>query len=218
MKQKTDEWFQARLGKVTASNLHKVLSKGRGTTQRNYLMQLVCETLTGRREEIKTNQAIERGIALEPQARARYYLNEFDVTVTEVGFIPHPSIALFGASPDGLVNDDGLIEIKCPNTTTHIETIVTGKPKYEYLLQMHGQMMCTGRNWCDFVSYDDRLPPNLAYYKIRIIKDDNLVNEIEQAVQAFIEKLKSEINKINQKAEATWQTTTSVTLPDASAN
>ncbi|SPP31590.1 hypothetical protein ARAF_0724 [Arsenophonus endosymbiont of Aleurodicus floccissimus] len=165
-------------------------------------MQLVCETLTGQREDMKTNQAIERGIALEPQARARYCLNESDVTVTEVGFIPHPTIALFGASPDGLVNDNGLIEIKCPNTTTHLETLITRKPKHEYLLQMQGQMMCTGRNWCDFVSYDDRFPPNFAYYKIRIIKDDKLVNEIEQAVKTFIEKLKSEINNIHHYMEA----------------
>ncbi|MFS1537664.1 MAG: YqaJ viral recombinase family protein [Candidatus Phlomobacter fragariae] len=134
----------------------------------------------------------------------------------KTGFVPHPTIELFGANPDGLVNDDGLIEIKCPNTTTHIETIITGKPKYEYLLQMHGQMMCTGRNWCDFISYDDRLPPNLAYYKIRIIKDDKLVNKIEQTVQRFINKLKSEINSINKHVEAPWQTRTSVTLPVAS--
>jgi len=165
---------------------------------------------------MKTNPAIERGIALEPQARARYCLNEFDVTVTEVGFITHPTIALFGASPDGLVNDDGLIEIKCPNATTHLNTLITGKPKHEYLLQMQGQMMCTGRSWCDFVSYDDRFPPNLAYYKIRIIKDDNLVNEIEQAVKTFIEKLESEINNIHHYMEAPWQTRTNVTLPDAS--
>ncbi|WP_338078290.1 lambda exonuclease family protein [Arsenophonus endosymbiont of Bemisia tabaci] len=136
-------------------------------------------------------------MGLEPEARERYCLNEFEVTVTEVGFIPHPTIELFGASPDGLVNDDGLIEIKCPNTTTHLDTLITGKLKHEYLLQMQGQMMCTGKSWCDFVSYDDRLPPNLSYYKIRIIKDDKLVNEIEQAVKTFIEKLKSEINKIN---------------------
>ncbi|WP_238149249.1 lambda exonuclease family protein [Arsenophonus endosymbiont of Aleurodicus floccissimus] len=160
-----------------------MLSKGKGTTQRNYLMQLVYETLTGDDEKkLKPISPLNEGLTSSLKPEHDIALMSLMSTVTEVGFIFHPTIALFGASPDGLVNDDGLIEIKCPNTTTHIETIDTGKPKYKYLLQMHGQMMCTGRNWCDFVSYDDRLPPNLAYYKTRIIKDDDLVNEIEQAV------------------------------------
>ncbi|MDO1698239.1 YqaJ viral recombinase family protein, partial [Escherichia coli] len=121
---------------------------------------------------------------------------------TETGFIPHPSIEGFGASPDGLVDEDGLIEIKCPNTATHLETLRTGKPKTEYLLQMHGQMMCTGRKWCDFVSYDNRLPANLAYFKTRIVFNDELAQEIEQEVRKFLNELKEEIEKLTKYAEA----------------
>lgn len=193
MEQRTDEWFAARLGKVTASNIAKVMAKGGGATRKNYMAQLVCETLTGQKEETFKSASMERGNELEAVAREMYCLNEFDATVTETGFILHPTIELFGASPDGLVNDDGLIEIKCPNTATHIETIKTGKPKREYLLQMHGQMMCTGRRWCDFVSYDNRLPENLAYFKTRIVFDEGLASEIETGIREFTKELREEI-------------------------
>ncbi|MGJ5654956.1 lambda exonuclease family protein, partial [Morganella morganii] len=157
------------------------------------MAQLVCETLTGQKEETFKSASMERGNELEAVAREMYCLNEFDATVTETGFIQHPTIELFGASPDGLVNDDGLIEIKCPNTATHIETIKTGKPKREYILQMHGQMMCTGRRWCDFVSYDNRLPENLAYFKTRIVFDEVLASEIETEIREFTKELREEI-------------------------
>ncbi len=198
MEQRTDEWFAARLGKVTASNIAKVMAKGSGATRKNYIAKLVCETLTGQKEETFKSASMERGNELEAVAREMYCLNEFDATVTETGFILHPTIELFGASPDGLVNDDGLIEIKCPNTATHIETIKTGKPKREYLLQMHGQMMCTGRRWCDFVSYDNRLPENLAYFKTRIVFDEVLASEIETEIREFTKELREEIEFLTQ--------------------
>nr|WP_249743634.1 lambda exonuclease family protein [Providencia rettgeri] len=202
VEQRTDEWYAARLGCVTASNLSKVMAKGSGATRRNYMAQLICETLTGQKEESFKSASMERGNELEEVAREMYCLNEFDATVTETGFIPHPSIEGFGASPDGLVDEDGLIEIKCPNTATHLETLRTGKPKTEYLLQMHGQMMCTGRKWCDFVSYDNRLPVNLAYFKTRIVFNDELAQEIEQEVRKFLNELKEEIEKLTKYAEA----------------
>ncbi|WP_084764966.1 lambda exonuclease family protein [Tatumella sp. UCD-D_suzukii] len=157
MLQRSPDWFAARCGRITASRLADVMAKtksGYSASRKNYMMELICQRLTGKCEPGFTSGPMMRGTELEPLAREMYVLNQFDAEVTEVGFIPHPAIEWFGASPDGLVNDDGLIEIKCPNTATHIETMRTGKPKREYILQMHAQMMCTGRNWCDFVSFD----------------------------------------------------------------
>ncbi|MDF7681878.1 YqaJ viral recombinase family protein [Enterobacteriaceae bacterium ESL0689] len=199
--QRTPEWFAARCGKVTASRLGDIMAKtksGYSASRQNYMAELICQRLTGKREESYSNAAMQRGTELEPVARELYSLNEFDAVITEVGLIDHPVIAGFGASPDGLVNDDGLIEIKCPNTWTHLQTLKTEEPKRQYLLQMHGQMMCTGRKWCDFVSYDDRLPPDLSYFKKKIYFDDELGKEIESEVTKFLMELEKEINEIKQ--------------------
>ncbi|QZN97321.1 lambda exonuclease family protein [Symbiopectobacterium purcellii] len=199
MQQRSDEWFSARCGNVTASRLSDVMAKtksGYATSRQNYMAELICQRLTGKVEASYSNAAMQRGTELEPVAREMYLLNQFDAEVTEVGFIPHPDIAGFGASPDGLVGCDGLIEIKCPNTWTHLETIKTGKPKQQYLLQMHAQMMCTGRKWCDLVSYDDRLPPDLAYYQLRIHQEDKLVAEIGEALRQFLAELERELEVI----------------------
>ncbi|EAY4972844.1 YqaJ viral recombinase family protein [Salmonella enterica subsp. enterica] len=205
MEQRTDAWYQARLGKVTASRLADVMAKtksGYAASRQNYMAELICQRLTGKPEEEFTNAAMMRGTELEPVAREMYALNEFDAVISEVGLIDHPTIAGFAASPDGLVNDDGLIEIKCPNTWTHLQTLKTGVPKRQYLLQMHAQMMCTGRKWCDFVSFDDRLPPELAYFKTRINFDEVLAEEIEQEVVKFLTELETEIQNITHQESA----------------
>lgn len=205
MEQRTDAWYQARLGKVTASRLADVMAKtksGYAASRQNYMAELICQRLTGKPEEGFTNAAMMRGTELEPVAREMYALNEFDAVISEVGLIDHPTIAGFAASPDGLVNDDGLIEIKCPNTWTHLQTLKTGVPKRQYLLQMHAQMMCTGRKWCDFVSFDDRLPPELAYFKTRINFDEVLAEEIEQEVVKFLTELETEIQNITHQESA----------------
>ena len=200
--QRTDDWFSDRLGKVTASRVSDIMSKtktGYSASRKNYMAQLICERLTGRISESVTNAAMQRGTDLEPVAREIYILNQFDVTVKEVGFIHHPTISYFGASPDGLVNDDGLIEIKCPNTWTHLEFRKTKKPKPEYILQMQTQMMCTGRKWCDFVSFDDRLDDNLNFECIRINYDEKLAKEIEREVINFLNELNKEIELITKQ-------------------
>ncbi|EAR2619360.1 YqaJ viral recombinase family protein, partial [Salmonella enterica subsp. enterica serovar Sandiego] len=199
------EWFAARCGKVTASRLYDVMARtksGYAASRQNYMAELICQRLTGKPEEGFTNAAMMRGTELEPVAREMYALNEFDAVISEVGLIDHPTIAGFAASPDGLVNDDGLIEIKCPNTWTHLQTLKTGVPKRQYLLQMHAQMMCTGRKWCDFVSFDDRLPPELAYFKTRINFDEVLAEEIEQEVVKFLTELETEIQNITHQESA----------------
>lgn len=202
VEQRTKDWFSARLGKVTASRVSDVIAKtksGYSSGRKNYMAQLICERLTGQPAESYTNTAMQRGTELEPVAREIYILNQFDVTVNEVGFIPHPTINHFGASPDGLVNDDGLIEIKCPNTWTHLEFRKTEKPKREYILQMQVQMMCTDRKWCDFVSFDDRLPDDLSYKCVRINYDKTLAKEIETEVIKFLGELDKEIELITKE-------------------
>lgn len=205
MEQRSPEWFAARCGKVTASRLYDVMARtksGYAASRQNYMAELICQRLTGKPEEGFTNAAMMRGTELEPVAREMYALNEFDAVISVVGLIDHPTIAGFAASPDGLVNDDGLIEIKCPNTWTHLQTLKTGVPKRQYLLQMHAQMMCTGRKWCDFVSFDDRLPPELAYFKTRINFDEVLAEEIEQEVVKFLTELEIEIQNITHQESA----------------
>ncbi|SUH65143.1 Integration, recombination (Phage or Prophage) [Salmonella enterica subsp. enterica serovar Madelia] len=205
MLQRSPEWFAARCGKVTSSRLYDVMARtksGYAASRQNYMAELICQRLTGKPEEGFTNAAMMRGTELEPVAREMYALNEFDAVISEVGLIDHPTIAGFAASPDGLVNDDGLIEIKCPNTWTHLQTLKTGVPKRQYLLQMHAQMMCTGRKWCDFVSFDDRLPPELAYFKTRINFDEVLAEEIEQEVVKFLTELETEIQNITHQDSA----------------
>ena len=162
MQQRSDAWFSARLGKVTASRIGDLMAKtksGPSKSRENYKMQLLCERLTWRKEEGFTSAAMQRGTDLEPIARSAYEVDN-GVMVIETGFVPCPGIEMAGASPDGLVGEDGLVEIKCMNTAQHVEFLRTNKIDSGYELQMLFQMICTGRAWCDFVSFDDRLQLN----------------------------------------------------------
>ena len=200
MKQGTDEWRNARLGKVTASRIADIMGKtktGYKAARKNYMAQLICERLTGKAEEDFKSAPMQRGNDLEPVARAVYII-ETGRDVEETGMVEHLTIAMSGASPDGLVDSDGLIEIKCPNTATHIDFLRSGEPKPEYMLQMLWQMACTGRQWCDFVSYDDRLPEHLAYRCIRIERDNDKIAEIEAEVIAFLAELNEQINQLEK--------------------
>jgi len=189
--QRTEEWFAARLGKVTASKVSDVMAKtksGYAATRTNYMMTLLCERLTGKREDFYVNAAMQRGTDLEPNARSVYEA-ESGLLVSETGLVIHQNIENFGASPDGLVGSDGLLEIKCPNTATHIEFLRTGKPDNKYQWQMLAQMACTGRQWCDFVSYDDRLPFALQYSCIRFERDNSRIAEMESEIIKFLAEL-----------------------------
>jgi putative phage-type endonuclease len=203
MKQGSEEWFAARLGKVTASRVADVMAKTAkkeyAAARQNYLAELLCERLTGKREDKFVNSAMARGTEKEPEARALYMLNSGEL-VEEAGFVVHPEMPTeFGISPDGLVGDDGLLEIKCPNTWTHIQTIETGEPKKEYFIQMQAQMACTGRKWCDFVSFDDRLPPEFAYFKKRIPRDDAFIAQMMGEIKEFLADLNETIYLLKQK-------------------
>lgn len=203
IEQGTPEWFASRLGKVTASRVADIVAKtksGYSTSRANYMAQLVVERLTGVKFETFTNAAMEWGTQTEPLARAAYEVKN-GVMVDETGLVDHPTIPMSGASPDGLVGDDGLIEIKCPNTATHIDTVLSGDADKRYLCQMQWQLAVTGRKWCDFVSYDPRMPDNLKLFIKRVERDDELIKELESEVVKFIQELDEKVEKLKSIKE-----------------
>lgn len=199
MEQRTNEWLEARLGKVTASKIADVMAGGRGVTRENYLNDLITETLIGPQENY-TNSYMEWGIEHEPKARLMYQLLTGE-TVEEVGFIDHPSIKLAGASPDGLVGDDGLVEIKCPASKTHNQFLLDQKIPKKYDLQMLWQMECTERKWCDFVSYDPRFPDPLKMVIKRVRFDEEKAVQVREKVLEFIGELESKLAQIQNLTE-----------------
>jgi putative phage-type endonuclease len=195
IEQRTEEWFKQRLGKVTASAISNVIAKtktGVSASRENYSTQLTLERLTGQQAEFYTNAAMEWGTATEPQARSAYELYR-EVFVDVVGFIDHPIIAMSGASPDGFVGEDGLVEIKCPESKTQMETLLSEKVPTKYMPQMQWQMACTGRKWCDFVSYDPRMPENLQIFVQRVERNDVYIKMLEEEVRVFIEEIDQKI-------------------------
>lgn len=200
MEQRTDEWFQARLGKVTASRICDALAATSTAAYQNYQAQLIAERLTGEPYESHVTSAMQWGIEKEEDARSLY---EFmcDQDVLDIGFIDHPVIAHAGASPDGIIGTDGQIEIKCPNTATHIKTLTTQKIEKKYRNQMTWQMACTQRSWCDFVSYDPRLPAEYNLCVIRFECDEEQVKEMELAVRQFLCSLDDKISQITATME-----------------
>lgn len=200
IEQGSNAWKQLRLGKVTASRIADVMSKtksGYGAGRKNYMTQLMIERLTGTVEEGYTNAAMLWGVDVEPQAGDAYE-SYTGVLVAKASYYPHPAIERSGASPDGLVGEDGLIEIKCPNTATHIKTLLGAPIDRKYLLQMQWQMACTDRQWCDFVSFDPRMPEELQYNCRRVERDDDLIAEISQEVQAFLIELDYMVVELNK--------------------
>lgn len=195
------EWKAIRCGKVTASRVADVIAKtktGYGASRANYAAELVAERLTGVVIEGYTNAAMQHGTATEPEARAAYEFRT-DATVIEVGFVEHPNLNFSGASPDGLVGEDGLVEIKCPITATHIETLLTGKVPAKYETQMLWQMACSGRKWCDYVSYDPRLPESMRLFVKRLHRDDKRIEEITGEVMLFLNEINETVAKLTEK-------------------
>lgn len=198
LQQGSPEWIAARVGSLGASRVAEALAKtktGWGASRANLLAELVAERLTGAAAAGFTNAAMQWGNDKEPEARSAY---EFmaDVDVALVGIVRHPSIAGTHASPDGLVGDDGLVEIKCPNTATHIETLLSQKVPAKYVTQMLWQMACTGRRWCDFVSYDPRMPEAMRLFVRRVERDDAAVAQLEADVTAFLSELDAKVAEL----------------------
>jgi len=198
--QGSTEWFALRLGKVTASRVADIVAKtktGYSTSRANYAAQLVAERLTGAVQESYTNGAMQHGIETEPEARAAYEFYSGN-TVVEVGFLSHPVIAMAGASPDGVVGE-GLVEIKCPNTATHIETLRGASVPSKYVSQIQWQMACTGSKWCDFVSYDNRMPEAMRLFIHRVDRDDKRIDELEAEVLRFLAEVDATVADLQRR-------------------
>ena len=196
IEQGTEAWLQLRLGKVTASRVADIMAKtktGVSASRGNYLIELALQRVTGNIELMYTNDAMAWGTATEPQARVAYEVKTGNF-VDQIAFVEHPTIEWFGCSPDGLVGNDGLIEIKCPNSATHWATIKDGKPPNKYVIQMQTQMACTNRQWCDFVSFDPRMPERSQLFICRVERDQTMIDEIEIEVMKFLSEVESEVN------------------------
>lgn len=202
IEQGSADWRSLRVGKVTASKIADVMAKlksgGEAAGVKNYRAQLVCERLTGVAEESYCNGAMQRGIEMEPLARECY---EFFTgnRVEQVAFIDHPTIPMSGMSPDGMIGEEGLVEIKCPNSATHIEYLLAGTPPSQYIPQMMWQMACSGRLWCDFVSYDNRLPEEMQLFIARLHRDDEMIKVMESAVIEFNASVEKTISDLRAR-------------------
>ncbi|AUR11182.1 putative phage-type endonuclease [Phaeobacter inhibens] len=196
-----DEWHQMRLGKVTASKVNDAMMDKSKAGYQNYRAQLVCERLTGRTTETFKSAAMDQGNETEPQARAMYTMTTGQM-VEQVAFADHPAISMAGASPDGLVGELGLVEIKCPQPTEHIRVLTGGAIKKAYREQMQWQMACTGREWCDFVSFCPDLPDDLALHILRIDADPEAIRDMETAVRAFLRDVEAMTRRLTEKAAA----------------
>jgi putative phage-type endonuclease len=193
--QGSDAWKALRLGKATASRIADIIAKtksGYSTSRTNYMAELIAERLTGNVAESYTNTAMQCGTEKEPEALTAY---EFltNAEIERVAFVDHPTIAMSGASPDGLAGRDGLVEVKCPNTATHLETLLGGIVPAKYLTQMQWQMACTGRVWCDFCSFDPRMPEEMRLFVQRVPRDGAMIARLETEVSAFLAELDEKV-------------------------
>ena len=196
--QGTEEWRKERAGKATGSCFDKVMAKiktGEAKTRIDYRIQLVTERLTGVPQEGYINADMQRGIDLEPEARMAYEAVR-GVVVEEVGFVDHPKIKMSGASPDGLIGADGMVQIKCPKSTTHLTWMEAGVVPTEHFTQMQGEMAVTGRAWSDFVSYDNRFPEGLQLFIVRVPRDDAYIKDLETEVRVFLAGVDSMVERL----------------------
>lgn len=201
-KQRTDEWFKARYGWATASRLGDLMAKtktGESASRAKYKAQVICERLTNQPYSSGYNSAaMQRGTEKEPVAIQAYEVLKL-CEVKPASFVKHPTIDYAGASPDGFVGEHGLIEVKNPESHTHWNTLQKQKIDKRYMLQMQFQMACTERLWCDFVSFDDRFPPEFAIFVKRVDRDDNMIKNIEQEVIKFLDEVQQEIDQAQRR-------------------
>lgn len=202
IEQGSPEWFAQRYGNASASRIKDVIAKtksGYSASREKYLTELVLERF-GVFKEPFTTKEIEWGIQQEPFARARFEMEE-NTFVEQCGYILHPTIEKSGASPDGMVNDNALLEIKCPSTKTHFDYLLKGVPPSEYIPQMAWQMACTGRELCHFVSYDPRSPQGLDYFHVIYERDDNYIEELEKEVKQFLIEVDDKFKQLQNKLD-----------------
>jgi putative phage-type endonuclease len=199
--QGSEDWFAARCGRVTASKIADLMARtksGYSASRANYMAQLIAERLTGTVAESYTNAAMQWGKDQETNAAAMYaFMRDCELGVA--GFVVHPEIDKAGASPDRLVGDDGLVEIKCPNTSTHLDTLLGSPIDGKYIKQMQFQMAVCEKTWCDFVSYDPRLPAEMQIHIERVERDDGLIKDIEAEVRRFLDELADKEERLRAK-------------------
>lgn len=201
--QGSPEWHALRCGKATASRIADITAKtktGVSAMRATYMGELIAERLTGVVAEGYKSVAMERGSQTEGDAHVAYEF-QFNCDVVRIAFIDHPTIAMSGASPDGLVGDDGLVEFKAPNTATHIETLLGANIPGNYVKQMQWQMACTGRKWCDWVSYDNRLPESMRLFVKRVHRDDAMIAELEREVTTFLAEIDRKVAELTARFE-----------------
>lgn len=201
MEQGSIEWIAARLGKVTASRVADVIAKtktGWGASRANYEAELIAERLTGVAADQYKNAAMQWGLDTEPEARKAYSFYA-DVDVEQVGFIQHPKIAMSGASPDGHVGKVGSIEIKCPNVATHLSTLLGEPIASKYITQIQWQLAVTGRKWCDWISFDPRMPEPMRLFIHRVKRDDAMIESLEKEVTAFLAEIDRKVAELNKQ-------------------
>lgn len=202
--QRSPEWYAERRGKVTASRVADIIARtktGPSASRANYLAELVAERLTGVTADSYVSPAMQRGTDLEPAARSAYEFDR-DCDVQPVGFVNHPTIAMAGASPDGLVGDDGLVEFKAPNTATHIATLRGAEIDGKYITQMQWQMACCPeRKWCDWISFDDRLPQSMQLFIKRVPRDGAMIVRLEREVEEFLAELDATVADLRARYE-----------------
>jgi len=204
IEQGSDEWFEARLGKVTASRISDVVAQiksGWGASRARYMGELIAESLTHEPTPSYSNAAMQHGLDTEPQAAAAYAFYT-DAELEMVGFVNHPKIDQSGCSPDRLIGKDGLVEIKCPQTSTHIDTLLGRSIPKKYICQMQWQMACTERNWCDFVSFDPRMPPASQLFIKREERDEERIKELENMVVEFLTEMNEKIDRLKELENA----------------
>lgn len=195
------EWHQARAGRVTASRVADIMRKGKSGPSKmreTYKGELVAERLSGVQEEGFKSGPMMRGNEVEPKARETYAFM-FGAKVQQVGLVIHPTIEMAAASTDSLVGDDGLLEVKCPNSATHIQTLLGEPIDPDYIKQIQWGLACTGRKWCDYVSFDDRLPPEMQLHRIRVERDNNEILAMEIAVRAFLKEVDELVEELTTR-------------------
>jgi putative phage-type endonuclease len=201
IEQGSPEWFALRCGKVTASRISDLMAKARTPgkgVRANYMAQIMLERMTGVPGKTYQNATMEEGNQWEPKARAAYiFMTGF--SVSKVAFVDHPDVPKSGCSPDGFVSTDGLLEIKCPFANTHFTTLTDGEVPDEYMKQMQWALACTGRAWCDYVSYNDDMPENMKLFIKRVPRSNQMIGELTDAVRSFQTEVDLRLSVLREK-------------------
>lgn len=199
--QGSPEWHALRVGKATASRIADIVAKtktGYSASRANYAAELLTERLTGQPAPSYKSDAMRWGSEHEADARTAYEWRS-NCEIVPIGFVHHPAIHDSGASPDGLVGDDGMVEFKCPNTATHIETLLGGSIAGAYITQVQWQMACTGRQWCDWASFDPRVPERMRLFVQRVKRDQEHIMVLEKEVRVFLAEIKAKVDELTKR-------------------